>query len=229
MSKYVEILCPICNKIGKKKLDEFNRNKRLNRVNYCSRVCGGKNVGDYKVEKSRKCSTCSKNYIPSSNHLNCPSCRNELSKKLCPNCGIVKIQKSSNFCKNCSSGQRLKGVQKKERDDKFYISEILRRVKLRCREKSKMSFNITIDYLIDLWYKQNKRCCYTNIELTLPLYNRNNNKITTASLDRIDSSKGYIKGNVQFLSTAINYMKNDMSNEDTIKLINMIKNNGAEY
>ena len=49
-----------------------------------------------------------------------------------------------------------------------------------------------------------------------------NDPIYTASLDRIDSNKGYIKGNVQFISTAINYMKNNMSNEDTVKLCKII-------
>ena len=44
----------------------------------------------------------------------------------------------------------------------------------------------------------------------------------TASLDRIDSSKGYEIGNVQFISTAINYMKNTMSHEDTLKLCEII-------
>ena len=32
-----------------------------------------------------------------------------------------------------------------------------------------------------------------------------------ASLDRIDSSKGYVKGNVQFIVAPINYMKNTLS------------------
>lgn len=45
-------------------------------------------------------------------------------------------------------------------------------------------------------------------------YNHNN-PIFTASVDRIDSSKGYIPGNIQFVSTCINYLKNTMSDKDT--------------
>ena len=49
-----------------------------------------------------------------------------------------------------------------------------------------------------------------------------------ASLDRIDSSKGYTKDNVEFVSTSINYMKNSMSKEDTLELIQIIKSNNYE-
>ena len=42
----------------------------------------------------------------------------------------------------------------------------------------------------------------------------------TASLDRIDSSKGYIKGNVQWVHKNINYMKQEMTNEEF--LVNFI-------
>ena len=45
----------------------------------------------------------------------------------------------------------------------------------------------------------------------------------TASLDRIDSSKDYIKGNIQFISLAMNYMKAQMSHEQTLELITTIK------
>ena len=36
------------------------------------------------------------------------------------------------------------------------------------------------------------------------------NPIYSTSLDRIDSKMGYIKGNVRWVSRAINWMKNDM-------------------
>jgi hypothetical protein len=34
---------------------------------------------------------------------------------------------------------------------------------------------------------------------------------TTASLDRVDSSKGYIQGNIQWIHKRLNWMKGDMS------------------
>ena len=40
----------------------------------------------------------------------------------------------------------------------------------------------------------------------------------TASLDRIDSSKGYVKGNVQWVHKDINKMKTDFEQSIFIKL-----------
>lgn len=36
------------------------------------------------------------------------------------------------------------------------------------------------------------------------------NKNYQASLDRIDSSKGYIKGNVRYISVSVNWLKNNL-------------------
>jgi CRISPR/Cas system-associated protein Cas10 (large subunit of type III CRISPR-Cas system) len=47
---------------------------------------------------------------------------------------------------------------------------------------------------------------------------------TKASLDRIDPSIGYIKGNVEFVCYCINVMKNDFTKEQMIDFINQIKN-----
>ena len=44
-------------------------------------------------------------------------------------------------------------------------------------------------------------------------------------LDRIDSSIGYTKNNIRWVSRAINWMKNDMSDEMTWELINILVEN----
>lgn len=96
----------------------------------------------------------------------------------------------------------------------------LRRVKRRQGET-----NLNLIYLKELWEKQKGVCIYSKVELTYPKYNSTNDPIFTASLDRIDSSKGYDKGNVQYVSIAMNHMKNSMTHEQTLKLIALIKDN----
>lgn len=96
-------------------------------------------------------------------------------------------------------------------------------------KKRLKDFNLTLEYLKQLWEEQKGICPYTGIQLCLAEYKANhNNPIYTASLDRIDSSKGYIIGNVQFISTAINYMKNTMSHKETINFCKIIAKHVVE-
>ena len=67
-------------------------------------------------------------------------------------------------------------------------------------------------------------CVYSKVKLVHYSYKLKSDKIYTASVDRIDSSKGYIEGNVQFVSQAINYMKGTMSHEETLLLCDIIRN-----
>lgn len=83
---------------------------------------------------------------------------------------------------------------------------------------------ITLQYLKNLWDLQQGKCPYTGLSLILPTY-KNIKEIPIslrASLDRIDSNKGYIEGNIQFISTPINYLKNTMSDSDTKQYLKSI-------
>jgi hypothetical protein len=82
--------------------------------------------------------------------------------------------------------------------------------------KRKLIFNISIRYAWNLFLKQNRKCALTDMELKFPL--RDNDYSRTASLDRIDSSKGYVKGNVQWVHRDINYMKQNYSQDYFIEL-----------
>jgi len=73
-------------------------------------------------------------------------------------------------------------------------------------------------YLWDLYVAQNKKCIYTG-DL---IYFRSIDKAATASLDRIDSKNGYIKGNVQWVNKDINRMKWMLSQEEFILNCNKI-------
>lgn len=90
-------------------------------------------------------------------------------------------------------------------------------------KKLNKEFNITYDYICDLWEKQNKKCALSGVPLTLPsTFNEWKNWIHTASLDRIDSSKGYIKGNVQWIHKELQRIKMNLSEEILINWCHLI-------
>ena len=44
-----------------------------------------------------------------------------------------------------------------------------------------------------------------------------------ASVDRIDSDKGYIIGNIQWVSTPINYLKNNLTHNQVVDMCKKIQ------
>lgn len=86
--------------------------------------------------------------------------------------------------------------------------------------------NITIEDLRDVWYEQEGICPFTGVKLISSTYKKINDDILySASLDRIDSSKGYIKGNIRWVSRGINYLKSDKSDEKVWEMCKMIYEN----
>jgi hypothetical protein len=87
---------------------------------------------------------------------------------------------------------------------------------------------IDIQFIWDLFLKQNRKCALSGIELTFPKNNnKEENKKSTASLDRIDSSKGYTKDNVQWVHKDINRMKNVYSQEYFIEMCKAVSENAG--
>jgi len=84
----------------------------------------------------------------------------------------------------------------------------------------KIKFNISIDYIWELFLLQNKKCKLSN--LPIKFGNKRGKVPTTASLDRIDSSKGYVKGNVQWVHKHINLMKWDLDEPQFLKYCEII-------
>ena len=79
--------------------------------------------------------------------------------------------------------------------------------------------NLSESYLSELWNSQKGKCALSKMLIHLK---NGKHKLNTASLDRIDSSIGYVEGNVQFVSYGINLAKNSFSNDDMIHFINEI-------
>ena len=91
-----------------------------------------------------------------------------------------------------------------------------------------LSFEISIEDAWNIFLKQNRKCALSGLELTLSR-SRTRKKyktVHTASLDRIDSSKGYTIDNVQWVHKRVNLMKGNMSTENFIEWCNLVvKNN----
>jgi hypothetical protein len=72
----------------------------------------------------------------------------------------------------------------------------------------KLKYSISKQYLWNLFLKQDRKCKLSGLLLTFSKSNPKRTIGTTASLDRINSSKGYVEGNVQWIHKDINKMKN---------------------
>ena len=90
-----------------------------------------------------------------------------------------------------------------------------------------IEFKRSIKEMWDLFVQQNKLCAITGVKLIMPNKNNKNNK-NIASLDRIDSTKGYIKDNLQWVHKDINQMKWNYEQNYFIKLCRMVINYNAE-
>lgn len=86
-----------------------------------------------------------------------------------------------------------------------------------------LEFNITIEDAWDLFITQNRRCSLTDIELVFAK-NRKQMSTTTASIDRIDSSQGYILDNIQWVHKDVNMMKTDLDERYFINMCRLVIN-----
>ena len=114
----------------------------------------------------------------------------------------------------------LKNYANNHKDEYSPFRYLLRTVRNRFKE-----FNLTLEDLKILWEKQNGICPYTGIKLKLPSYTTKVPIEERASLDRIDSTKGYVVGNVQYVSTPINFLKGTMSDIQTKEYLKKIVQN----
>ena len=81
-------------------------------------------------------------------------------------------------------------------------------------EKRNLDFNITIEQAWQLFLDQDRRCALSGIELEFATYTSKEEQ--TASLDRIDSSKGYTLDNIQWVHKRINELKWNLTEEELL-------------
>lgn len=122
--------------------------------------------------------------------------------------------------------EHLKEIQGNRRDE--YTPY---RYTFKCIKQRFQDVDVELSDLMEQWNKQNGICPYTGIKLILPEHGniKDVDFFHRASLDRIDSSYGYIKGNIQFISTPINLMKQSQTDESVKKFLKEISEFTSKY
>lgn len=154
--------------------------------------------------------------VPSTNSQTRWECRCE-----CGNITTVQgVHLRSGHTKSCGCswyqfGEKHKSWKGyKEISSKFFKS-IQYNAKMR-----QLPFEISIVQLWELFLKQKRKCALSGLPIE---FEANHGRIKgTASLDRIDSTKGYTNDNVQWVHSTINSMKWDMPQEEFIHMCDVV-------
>ena len=108
-------------------------------------------------------------------------------KHCCDVCGDTNpehfLKGNKSTCKNCAN--------KMSRNEFTMEERIYKRSNHSSRARN-LDFDLDVTYIKELLEKQQNKCIYSGVEFG----DNFQDKLTYPTLDRIDSSKGYIKGNV---------------------------------
>lgn len=95
---------------------------------------------------------------------------------------------------------------------------------LKSQAKSrKIVFKLSPKYVWELFLAQGKKCALSGLPLEFAKTKKDKTK-TTASIDRIDSARGYVRGNVQWVHKDINYMKLDLNQRQFVEYCSLVAN-----
>lgn len=128
------------------------------------------------------------------------------------------------YCANCfkMSAKKKKACLMLTKD----ISKIIYEVIKRSAGRRGILFDVTPEYLQNIFDKQNHKCIYSDLDLNIneSLAKFESRIKNTASLDRIDSNLGYIVGNVQWVHKDVNLIKHTFNHDGFIKIVSLIAN-----
>ena len=151
--------------------------------------------------------------------------------KHCPSCGREVSYLRKNYameshrlgkrCKACSNSDPNNNAHKG-----YYLGVLRKSFAHKYESNAKLrSIDWTVSYeeLAQLLIDQDFRCALSGQPISA--MERNN----SASLDRIDSSLGYIPGNVQWVTTTVNMCKQQYSQEEFIAMCRAVAQNCYEF
>lgn len=142
----------------------------------------------------------------------------------------------SKVCRTCRQIYMNKAESKrKSKDRKFYeTTGLLPKTKIRSLVanalnraiRAELPIDINADYIEELWQTQNGLCYYTHKKMK---WAKEKVSFFSPSLDRLDPSKGYIKGNVVLCLFAINSFKQELNVSDFLDFVNSVSEWGPRF
>jgi len=144
----------------------------------------------------------------------------------CPNCGDTISHLRRNYCVNSSVSKKVcktcSNRNPENNSHKGFYKEILRASFVHKYKASAelrgLEWGVSFDYLADVLIEQDFKCALSGQDISAMEVNNN------ASLDRIDSTLGYVNGNVQWVTAEINMMKQAYTQERFIELCSLVAN-----
>ena len=129
----------------------------------------------------------------------------------------------SKSCKACWSGYMKTAEEKRH---KKVLSEVMSRrsasaavaaAKSRAKRKG-LPFNITPEYMVELFSKQSGLCYFSNI----PMKREEGLQIYSPSIDKLDPDRGYVKDNVAWVIYGVNSFKQNLKESEFMALAKSI-------
>lgn len=147
---------------------------------------------------------------------------------VCQVCGRSFKSKVGPRIKTCSlkchQQRRAEYIHVLARKDFEHVIRVLvGRVRNRA-SRYKIPYAITYEYLWNLFNRQDRKCAVTKIKLEISSGRGLKERSPwSLSIDRIDNSKGYIKGNVQLVVVMYNLCKSSWTHKDVMTFARSIR------
>lgn len=182
-----------------------------------------------------RCTKCGKESVsPRSsikkNKGSCKHCRghNRTYDKIevgCMVCGTSMLTDSRNPLRLCSSECKKEHARNKvsavrRASVAGTVRQLLAQAKSRAKKRN-LEYNLDSSWALAWLEKHEYKCPYTGVELTASKKDGSGlrgSATSTVSIDRIDSTKGYTKDNVEFVSYYANVAKHKFSKEEFITM-----------
>jgi len=141
--------------------------------------------------------------------LACPTCSKERTYATKGSLERASLLNTSCYsCRTVSNNKKRKGTKGGENNPAWkgygcIPGKVFSRLK-RNAEIRNISFDLTIEDIHSIFVEQQYKCAFTGFDIFFD---------GTASIDRIDSDKGYTVDNIQIVHKDLNMMKKDLPND----------------